>query len=204
MIRRRDVHLPWRWLVERADGALAATASAETEAHLASGCDRCTRADRVVRRLRAAVAAGALESPPAVADRRVLEMIRRLRAARDAADVLVATLVLDRSPDEALSLRGAAPEERRLLWTMPGYEIDASVVASARGADLLGQIVPEDDTLGSAMDGEVRVLRGRRVVASARVAPDGRFTFRGLPRGVVEIEGVARGQAFVLPGFVVE
>ena len=204
MIRRRDVHLPWRWLVERADGALAAAASAESEAHLASGCGRCTHADRVVRRLRAAVAAGPLDAPPAVADRRVLEMVRRLRAARDADDVLIATLVLDRRPDEALSLRAAAPEERRLLWTMPGYEIDASVVATARGADVLGQIVPEEDAAGTPMDGEVRARRGRRVVAYSRVAPDGRFTFRSLARGLVEIEGVARGQAFVLPGFVVE
>lgn len=204
MIRRRDVHLPWRWLVERADGTLAAGAAAESEQHLASGCARCAAADRTVRRLRAALAAGPLEPPPAVADRRVLEMIRRLRAARDRAGVLVATLVLDRRADGAPALRSATDEARRLLWTMPGYEVDASVVGGPDGTDLLGQVVPEGDTPGAAVAGAVRALRGGRTIGRTTLAADGRFTFRNLPRGVLVLEGTVDGHAFVLPEFAVE
>jgi len=204
MRRRRDAHLPWRWLVERADGTLTPADAAESDRHLAAGCATCAAADAAVARLRAALAAGPLETPPAVADRRVLEFVRRLRDAASRRDVLVGTLVLDRRADEALALRSSASEARRLLWTMPGYEVDASLVPARRGADLLGQLVPDDDRPDAATAGEVRLLRGGRVVARSALAADGRFTFRGVARGLVEIEGVVDGVPFLLPGVVVD
>lgn len=204
MIHRTDEHLPWRWLADRRDGVIAPARAVEADAHLATECRCCRARESSVRRVVAAVAAGALERPPAAADRRVVAAFASVRgvARRPAADVLFGALVLDQQCDLALAMRSDGADSRRLLWSLPGYEIDASLVAESGRCDVLGQIVPSGDEPGAAMSGEVRAVRGRRTIATAPVAPDGRFTFRGLPAGPQTFEGTVEGRAFVLPPVV--
>lgn len=211
MIHRKDAHLPWRWLADRRDGALDAARAAEADAHLVGGCALCAARDRTVRRLVAAVAAGPLESPPADADRRaraVYALRRRAPRVRDALDVTVGVLVVDQRSDLALALRSPGDETRRLLWDVGGWDVDASVVLRGGRADLLAQVVPPGDEPSVRLGGEVRAVRGRRTVATSPVAPDGRFTFRGLPCGAWVFEGRVASplgdRAFVLPLVVLE
>jgi hypothetical protein len=205
VIHRTDDHVPFRWLADRADGLLPAGPAGEADAHLASGCAPCRARDRSVRRLVAAIAAGPLETPPAAADRRVVSAFVRSRAPRAAdLDALFGTLVLDQRADLLMAVRSSGADVRRLLWTVGAWEVDASVVASGAGTDLLGQAVRAEETGDGAVTGEVRARRGRRVAATAPVAADGRFTFRGLAPGAWTLEGVLDGRAFVLPLLVLD
>ena len=219
MIHATDGHIPFRVLADRRDGTLAPSRAAGVEAHLATGCAQCVARDGNLRRIVTAVAAGALETPPAAADRRVVALFPKVAAAfRRTADgssrerTLVGTLVSDRRFDAAFdaefatsyALRAADDGARRLLWALGSYEVDASVVGRGATADVLGQVVPLDDAPDAQLSGEVHAVRGRRAVQSSSIETDGRFTFRGLAPGAYVFEGAVDGRPFILPLVVLE
>jgi hypothetical protein len=205
MARPRSQHPPLSWFADRADGSLASPRAERLAAHLAAGCAECDARDAALRRTLAALKSGPLPSPPAALRRAALRLHSRARfaAAVETARRVVARLVHDGLSAPAFALRAAPGDERRILWAMDHWEIDACLVTGVRGADLLGQIVPLDDERGGAVAGELLARRGSRT-RREQLATDGRFTFRGLTPGVWTIEGRVDGTDFVLPPLVVE
>lgn len=205
MQTRPEPHVAWRRLVDRHDRRLSPRLASAAEAHLASGCATCATDARLVERLIAAIGDGPLEAPPRAAEREAAALLRStyLAFAQDAG-LVVGVLLLDRTDESAALLRAAAGETRRLLWTVGGYEVDASLVARAGGTDVLAQIVPGGDDPDARVAGEVAARRGDAVTARAAIAPDGRFTFRALARGLYTFEGRVDGMRFVLPPLHVE
>lgn len=209
MIHRHDVHPPFRWFVEMHDGRLDTARAAEMREHLASGCARCGAQHDGVRRMVAAIAAGPVAKAPPHVDRRVLGALAKARrttcraASRDPS-ALVGSLVIDSRPELALSLRAPGDGTRHLLWTVGPWELDASVVSREGRADVLGQVVPTGDDFAPAPTGEVRIVRGRRIVRRALVASDGRFTFRNVEPGPCVLDGILDGRPFSLPPVVID
>jgi len=205
MAPQRNPHPPLRWFADRADGKLSSPRIARLDAHLAGGCAACAVRDAALLRTIAALKAGPLPEPPAALRRTAARLHTRARVAAmfDAARRVVATLVHDGLASPAMALRAAPGDERRMLWAMDHWEIDACLVTGARGADLLGQVVPLDDAGGDAIAGELAARLGSRT-RKERLAEDGRFTFRDLGPGVWTIEGRIGATAFTLPPLVVE
>jgi hypothetical protein len=204
MIHRHDEHIPFRWMADRADGTLDAARTAECDAHLAEPCAACSARFANVREMLATIRAGTLEEPPHALDRRVVALFAANRPGTSwaPADALVGALASDFTADLGYAMRSGAATSRRLLWTVGDYELDAAVTPAGAGLDVLAQVVPLGDS-ADALGGRVRAVRGRRAVAESAIAPDGRFTFRGLRPGGYTFEGeiaaAGAGRAFVLP-----
>jgi anti-sigma factor RsiW len=198
-------HPPLRWFADRVDGRLSTPRTTQLEAHLAAGCAPCDARDAALRRTIAALKSGPLPEPPAELRRGAARLHTRARVAAmiDSARRVVARLVHDGLGAPALALRAAPGDERRVLWAMDRWEIDACLVTGARGADLLGQVVPLDDAGGGAIAGELAARLGS-LTRRQHLADDGRFTFRDLAPGVWTIEGRIGATEFTLPPLVVE
>jgi hypothetical protein len=120
-------------------------------------------------------------------------------------DELLGTLVLDRRDEPVAGVRSAPGGVRQLLWTVAdAYEIDASLIARAAGADLLGQVVPCEDDVSARLDGHVAALRGGAEVTRVALGGDGRFSFRGLAAGAWTLRGEVDGRRFRLPPVIVD
>jgi hypothetical protein len=205
MARQPSPHVPLRWFADRHDGVLTRARAARLDAHLAAGCVACTARDESLNRTIAALRAGPLEPAPRPL---VRAAVRAHRAARVAAAVesvrrVVADLVFGGTPAPAFAMRAAEGDERRLLWTAGGWDIDACVTTGPRGANLLGQILPHDDADTGPVDARISARSGTKLV-HARVGPDGRFAFRALAPGAWTLEGRAADTEFATPPFAVE
>jgi hypothetical protein len=199
-----EPHVSWRRLVDRRDGRLAPSRLAQAERHLASGCGPCRATAATIDDLVGAIAEGALERPPIVAERAAIRLFRDACASfGDLADRVLGVLIVDRSDEFVAALRAAPGETRRLLWRVGAYEVDASLVARDVGADVFAQILPDGDDPDATVAGVVSARRGGGTVAVAAIEPDGRFTFRGLARGVYSFEGRVDATRFVLPPLAV-
>ena len=206
MAQPRNAHPPLRWFADRVDGKLSTPRTARLEAHLAAGCAPCEARDASLRGTIAALRSGPLPEPPAALRRRAarLHMRARVAALAESARRVVARLVHDGFASPAMALRAAPGDERRVLWAMDRWEIDACLVTGARGADLLGHVVPLDDGGGGGViEGELAARLGSRT-RRERLADDGRFTFRDLAPGVWTLEGRIGATEFALPPLVVE
>jgi hypothetical protein len=205
MARPRSPHPPLRWLADRHDGVLTRARAGRLDAHLAAGCSACAARDAALRSTIAALRAGPLEAAPRAL---VRTAVRAHRAARVAAAVesvrrVVATLVFGGAPAPAFAMRAAAGDERRLLWTVGAWEIDVCVTTGARGADVLGQVVPRDDAGAAAVDARISARCGTRLVRTP-VGADGRFALRGLAPGAWTLEGRVADTEFATTPFAVE
>ena len=202
-------HLPLRWLADHVDGTLHAARASKLTSHLALGCARCTARLTQLRSTITALTDGPLDEPPRNLRRAAQRLPGEARLAALGSRIrrVIAHLVSDGRTAPAFALRAAVGDERRLLWSADGWEIDACVVSGASGADLLGQILPCDDgTLDGAEDVAVASVTARsgRRVRHAALAPEGRFTLRELATGLWTIEARIGNVAVVLPAFVVE
>lgn len=202
---RDGSHPPLRWLADRADGKLPAARAAKLAAHLAGGCAACAAREAALARTISMIKAGPLPAPPKKLRRAAsrLHLQARIAAAFDTVRGVVARLVHDGRMAPALALRSAPGDERRMLWAMDHWEIDACLVTGARGSDLLGQILPLDETPQAIVQGEIAAQSGSNL-KHATLTPDGRFTFRGLPAGVWTMVGRVGSTQFKIPAFVVE
>ena len=205
MARPRSPHAPLRWFADRQDGVLTRARAARLDAHLATGCAACTARDAALRRTIAALRAGPLEAAPRPL---VRAAVRAHRAARVAAGVesvrrVLASLVFGGAPAPAFAMRAAEGDERRLLWTVERWDVDVCITTGARGADVLGQVVPRDDAAAAPVDAQISARCGAKLVR-AQVGADGRFAFRGLAAGAWTLEGRVGDTEFATPPFVVE
>ena len=200
-----EPHVAFRRLVDRRDGRLPPTLAARVDGHLGAGCAVCRDEADSIERLIAAIEAGPPEAPPARLLSAAIRLFRESFAdfARDV-DCVFGVLLLDRTDEFAAALRSAPGETRHLLWRVGDYEVDASLVARTGGIDVLAQIVPGGDDPDAVVVGTVAARDAGGVRARARVAADGRFTFRGLPAGVYTLEGRVDSFQFVLPPIRVE
>jgi hypothetical protein len=201
---QRESHPPLRWFADRADGRLSVAREAKLAAHLAAGCVSCAVRAVALSRTIAALGAGPLDPPPRALRRAAARIPAKAIVAAGVTSVrrVLAQLVDGRELAPALALRAAPGDERRLLWTVGPWEMDACVVLTPRGADLLGQVVPADDA-ELAVEGEV-ILRSEKRRFAARLARDGRFSLRGVPAGTWTFEGRFGTTAFATPSFVIE
>jgi hypothetical protein len=203
MINRHDVHVPFRWLVDRREGLLGAPRSDEADRHLASGCVRCVGRAAHVERLVDAISAG----PLAPAPNRLIESALALFAesydgvAAAPSGVAFGSLLFDQRTAFAATLRSAPGDTRRMLWTFDEYELDACLVTVGTGHDLLGQVVALDDSPDGTVSGHVAVRLDVGGSTTVALEPDGRFTFRGLASGPCALAGVVGGRRFLLPVF---
>jgi len=205
MARPRSEHAPLRWFADRHDGVLTRARAARLDAHLAAGCAACAARDAALRRTIAALRAGPLEAAPRPLARAAVHAHRAARVAAAVASVrrVVAELVFGGAPSPAFAMRAAEGDERRLLWTAGGWDIDVCVTTGPRGADALGQILPRDEAHAAPVDARISARSGTRLVR-ARVGADGRFAFRALAPGAWTLEGRVADTEFATPPFAVE
>lgn len=201
MLHRRDIHVPFRWLVDLRDGTLSGARAQEAREHLGRGCVRCTARAARIERVIAAVAAGALERPPAAVLRRALDAVRAACPpdARPAPGVVLGRLLIDQRASYAATLRDSPGDTRRLLYLVGEHEVDAAVVVRGGRSDLLGQFLAAGDDPDRAVEGHVvlRATSGRE--HRTELLPDGRFTLRGIRGGTYVLAGRVAGLAFELP-----
>lgn len=193
-------HVPFRWLVDVADGVLTGPRYDRVEAHMSQGCPRCERDLAWVVETLGAMREGPLEAPPASAVRLAIAAAAGTRPAAGPGGV---TLLADRRGELVAGMRDCGVSTRRLLWTLPGYELDLAVDCGPRTCDLFGQVVPEGDDPSRTVTGRVRAVSGKSV-REASVTSDGRFDLRGIPPGAVRLEGTVDGVPFVLPEVVLD
>lgn len=205
MARRPSSHPPLRWFADRHDGVLPRARAARLDAHLATGCAACASRDAALRRTIAALRAGPLDPAPRGLVRAAVRAHRDARVAAAIASVrrVVAELVFGGAPAPEFAMRAAEGDERRLLWTVDGWDVDVCITTGARGADVLGQIVPRDDAVAAHIDATIAARSGSKCV-QARVEESGRFALRALAPGAWTLEGRVGGTAFTTTPFVVE
>lgn len=205
MARPPDAHPPLRWFADRHDRVLTRARAARLDAHLATGCAACAARDASLRRTIAALRAGPLAPAPRALVRGAVRAHRAARVAAAVASVrrVVAELVLGGAPSPAFAMRAAEGDERRLLWTVGGWDVDVCVTTGARGADVLGQIVPRDEKDTLPIDADIAARSGAKLVR-ARVGADGRFALRSLAPGAWTLEGRVADTEFTTPPFAVE
>ncbi len=204
MITRRDEHLPVRWLVDLRDGVLSDARAAEATEHLASGCAVCGDRAAALGRTIDAIAAGPLAPPRRAELQDVLGLYARThRVGGWPAGCAVAALVHDHRSEAAPALRGAAGSERRLLFTWDGFELDASVVSRARGADLRGQVLLADDDPDAVVTGRIQSFWDGQE-GEVELAADGRFDVHEIPPGALQLGGVVMGRPFRLPPVLID
>jgi hypothetical protein len=201
---RPAAHLPLRRLADLVDGKLSAARAAQVAEHLAGGCAECAAREEALRRTLGAMRAGPLPAPPRRLVRRAALAFAETRvvAAIAAAGRIMARLVFDARTAGTLALRAAPGAERRLLWNVGGFDVDACIVTGERASDLLGQVVREDGE-DAPLAGHVSACRRGASLRTA-LAADGRFVIRGIGAGTWTLVGRVGRLEFAVPPFVVE
>ena len=208
MITRRDEHLPLRWLVDDRDGVLSGRRATEVAEHLASGCETCTDRRASLERTISAIASGPLSGPLDTPRAAPLADVLGLYAQTHRSggwppECEVAELLLDQRSELTPALRSAAGSERRLLFAWDGCELDASVAARARGADVRGQVLLATDDPDVPVEGRVTASCGR-YSETRTLRPDGRFDLPAVPPGALVIAGVVANRPFRLPPVLID
>ena len=206
MPKTADDHLPLRWLADHLDGCLAGPRAVRTREHLDDGCEACAERLEALSALLAALREGPLDHPPRRLVREALDLFDQVRGHLPSAveGTRVGQLILDVRVGQAVALRSRLGDDRKLLWTIDEYEMDASLQARGEGFDLLGQVVPPGDDPAAAVEGHVVAYRDHDEVDRASIGPDGRFTFRGLTAGPYAFGGAVDGTPFLLPVVIVD
>ena len=147
------------------------------DAHTGS-CARCTavatEARRIVEAGRRAAAA------PRLTRRGLQRALAVFREAQTKRRPSLLGLVFDSLASPAPALRSHAPALNRFLRFEGEVAVEIEVSAAARGVDLRGQLTPPD------FCAEVVVAAGK-VSRRARVAPDGTFVLRAVPRRKIDL-----------------
>jgi hypothetical protein len=154
---------------------LAGREDPDVATHLGA-CAACAKAAKAAGQLLAAGRRAAAEPPPS---RRALRLAMKAFRAPKTSSLLELLFDSFLKPAAAQAIRAGALSSRFLRF---GGEVtvELEVREGARGADVRGQLTPKDYA------GEVRLESGK-VRRRARVAADGTFVLRSVPRKPVEI-----------------
>lgn len=185
-----------RWLADYVDGVLVGSRLSEVEAAL-SESETLARVE-ALRATIERIAEGPLDGPPSEVEAAAVGLFRAVHhdVVWPPPGVFLGELVFDHA-DELVGVRSGA-ETRRLLWTLPDFDVDASLVQTDLGVDLLGQFLALDPASAVELEGHVQLRDEDGRTHRAEVEPDGRFTFRGLARGLHRPSGHVLGHEFVL------
>ena len=180
-------------LVDFVDGRLSGAALRSLEAHLASGCSRCS-ADigwyKTFKQIGAKAAT--IDAPPWVLKRavRLFEAPPARRVTRDRAAGAIARLIFDSFKHSSpVGARSAAPAERQLIYWVEDFSIDLQIAGlRPAGAVLKGQVL---DSADSGFDTVARIpinlAHAGEQVHSTVTNDIGEFTIGGLEKGEYDL-----------------
>jgi anti-sigma factor RsiW len=154
---------------------LAGREDAAVAAHL-KGCAACAQAAAAVARL---LAAGRRAASAPLPSRRALRLALKAFRAPKAPSLLELVFDSFRKPATAQAIRAGALETRFLRFSGEAT-VEIEVREGARGTEIRGQVTPKEYAP------EVTLVAGK-VRRRAKVAPDGTFVLRSVPRGAAEI-----------------
>jgi len=177
-----EKHLTFPRLVDYIEGKLDETDRKAIDAHLAT-CARCQREWERSRRLMEDVRA--FEEPPASLPQRILAAVRHKKSRHPHRPRHSATLQFDSWINAALQGVRGTPQERQLLFTEDGFDLDVEIVEDKHSEAFLlrGQLLSDRVGLDELEGVELRLMSEADIERRGVTDRLGRFSFSLLPEG---------------------
>ena len=172
---------------------------AAMQAHLETGCKRCSKALGAWARVREIVTRERSYQPPE-------SVVRTVKAALAAihgrpARIRVAQLLFDSLLAPALAgVRSGASAPRQMLFGIGDYRIDVRIEPSADTMTLTGQMLVSTDPARPVRDVEVKLTKGRETLAISRTNEFGEFELNSSLTGDLHLEfAIPQGMPIRIP-----
>ena len=175
------------------DGRLSGNALQGVEAHLASGCSKCTADIEWYKSFKQIGAkTPAIDAPPWVLKRalRLFEARPGIQPVRDRVASAVAKLIYDSFKHPApAGDRSAAPAERQLIYRVDDFSIDLQIAGSgSSGVVLTGQILDAGESgFDAVAEIPINLAHQGKQVHSTVTNDIGEFTIGGVDRGEYDL-----------------
>jgi hypothetical protein len=179
----------WQW-VDFARGVAGESDRAAMDAHLASGCSRCTRVATTLRRVTAVARAEADAEPPEGAIRYAQALFSLYRSDKPGVARLIGRLIHDSglAPLPA-GMRAQARSTRYLLYQAGSYYLDVQVQHDPESARLtfVGQLSDRDVQPTSTANLPIWLMERQRLVASTFSNRLGEFQLECAPARTLQL-----------------
>jgi len=171
---------------------------AEMQAHLETGCKRCSKALGAWSRVRDAFAREQSYRPP----ENVVRTAKTLVAIAGRTEgVPIARLLFDSLLAPALAgVRSGASAPRQMLFGIGDYRIDVRIERSANTMTLTGQMLVSTDPARPVRDVAVKLTKGRETLAISRTNEFGEFELDSSLTGDLHLEfAIPQGMPIRIP-----
>jgi hypothetical protein len=185
-------HPTFETLLDFVENHLPEATHDQVMVHLTSPCDVCQAEIKAISDMLLLLKKGQLAEPPPSVVRRAIHLFKRFQERRigDDRPRMMAHLLFDsRLIARAAAARGGVGQERQILYSVEGLDIDLQVSAedSPRTLRLIGQVMPANDDPSQVQGCQVRLEQEEEVTATATADELGTFIFQGVVPGNYEL-----------------
>jgi hypothetical protein len=185
-------HPTFETLLDFVENHLPETARDQVVAHLTSPCDVCQAEVQAISDMLQLLEKEQLAEPPPSVVRRAIHLFKRLQEQRtgDNRPRMMAHLLFDsRLVARAVAARGVVGQERQILYSVEGLDIDLQVSGedSPRTLRLIGQVLPANDDPSQVQGCRVRLEQEEEVTVITTADELGTFVFPAVVPGDYEL-----------------
>ncbi len=185
-------HPTFETLLDFVENRLPEATHDQVMAHLTSPCDVCQAEVQAISDMLHLLKKEQLAEPPPSVVRRAIHLFKRLQEQRigDGRPRMMAHLLFDsRHIARAVAARGVVGQERQMLYSVEGLDIDLQVSGedSQRTIRLIGQVMPADDDPSQVQGCQIRLEQEEEVTATVTADELGTFVFPAVVPGDYEL-----------------
>jgi hypothetical protein len=185
-------HPTFETLLDFVENRLPETTRDQVMAHLTSPCDVCQAEVQAISDMLQLLKKEQLVEPPPSVVRRAIHLFKRLQEQRigDGRPRIMAHLLFDsRHIARAVAARGVVGQERQMLYSVEGLDIDLQVSGedSPHTLRLIGQVMPANDDPSQVQGCQIRLEQEEEVTTTATADELGTFVFPAVVPGDYEL-----------------
>jgi hypothetical protein len=185
-------HPTFETLLDFVENRLPEATRHQVMAHLTSPCDVCQTQVQAISDMLQLLKNEQLSEPPPSVVRRAIHLFKRLQEQRigDGRPRMMAHLLFDsRHIARVVAARGVAGQERQMLYSVEGLDIDLQVSAedSPRTIRLIGQVMPANDDPSQVQGCQIRLEQEEVVAVITTTDELGTFVFPAVVPGDYEL-----------------
>ena len=185
-------HPTFETLLDFVENRLPKTTHDQVMAHLTSPCDVCQAEVQAINDMLQILRKEQLAEPPPSVVRRAIHLFKRHqeRQVGDNRPRMMAHLLFDsRLIARAVAARGVVGQERQMLYSVEGLDIDLQVSGEDRQRTLrlIGQVMPANDDPSQVQGCQIRLEQEEEVTTTATADELGTFVFPAVVPGDYEL-----------------